>query len=405
LAHDVFISHSAKDKAVADAVCATLEGAGIRCWMAPRDILPSADWGASIIDAIEGSRLMVLIFSSHSNQSEQVKREIQNAVQEGVAILPLRIEDVPLTKSLRYFLSSVHWLDALTPPLEAHLKGMCAQIQALLGVPSSKKVAEAAVPPADLPDARPAIGARIRERGGDSTKELTLDLGRGVQIRFVLIPAGKFLMGSPDREKARLSNEGPQLEVTISKQFYMGVYEVTQEQYEAVMGTNPSGFKGSKFPVEQVSWDDAVEFCKKLSVKTGKTVRLPTEAEWEYACRAGSNARFCFGDDDSELGGYAWYGDNSDGKTHPVGEKKPNVFGLYDMHGNILEWCRDWYAKSYESPTNVDPIGPDSGTDRVLRGGCWGVIPALCRSAFRNARTPKIRSFNFGFRVVVSGVE
>lgn len=154
MAHDVFISHSAKDKTVADAVCATLEAAGIRCWVAPRDILPSADWGESIINAIEGSRLMLLIFSSHSNQSVQVKREIQNAVDEGVAILPLRIEDVPLTKSLRYFLGSVHWLDALTPPLEAHLKGMTAKIQALLALPPSREFEEEPASPPGQPAAR-----------------------------------------------------------------------------------------------------------------------------------------------------------------------------------------------------------------------------------------------------------
>ena len=142
-------------------------------------------------------------------------------------------------------------------------------------------------------------------------KELTLDLGKGVTMKLALIPAGKFTMVSPDGEKDRSPNEGPHREVTISKAFYMGVYEVTQEQYQAVMGNNPSAFKDAKNPVEQVSWNDAVEFGKKLSAKTGKKVRLPTEAQGEYACRAGTKTRFGFGDKDADLGNYAWYGANS----------------------------------------------------------------------------------------------
>src|ERR1019366_6733194 len=121
----------------------------------------------------------------------------------------------------------------------------------------------------------------------------------------------------------------------------------TEEQYEQIMGKNPSRIKGAQNPVETVSWDDAMEFCKKLSQKTGKTVRLPTEAQWEYACRAGTKTRFSFGDKDEDLGDYAWYEKNSDGKSHPVGQKKPNGLGLYDMHGNVWQWCADWYAEDY----------------------------------------------------------
>ncbi|MCY2926365.1 MAG: formylglycine-generating enzyme family protein, partial [Planctomycetota bacterium] len=213
-----------------------------------------------------------------------------------------------------------------------------------------------------IDDSRPA---------GGPPKELTLDLGNKVTMKLVLIPAGKFMMGSPETEKDRQPDEGPQHEVTISKPFYMGVYEVTQAQYEAVMGTNPSAFKGSENPVEQVSWDDAVEFCKALSAKTGKAVRLPTEPQWEYACRAGTKTRFGFGDDDTDLRDYAWFSGHSLSKTHPVGEQEPNAWGLYDMHGNVWEWCSDYYADSYANAKTTDPQGPGSGTDRVLRGGGW----------------------------------
>ncbi len=221
-------------------------------------------------------------------------------------------------------------------------------------------------------------------------------------MKLALIPSGKFMMGSPKDEKDRLDNEGPQREVTISKAFYMGVYAVTQEQYERIMGENPSYFKGGQNPVETVSWDDAVEFCKKLSQKSSKAVSLPTEAQWEYACRAGSTTRFSYGDDDDKLGDYAWYGKNSGSKTHPVGQKKPNAWGLYDMHGNAWQWCSDWYADTYANANKTDPTGPAFGELRVLRGGCWENNPWTCRSAYRGTINPAGGHIRFGFRVVVA---
>jgi formylglycine-generating enzyme required for sulfatase activity len=224
-------------------------------------------------------------------------------------------------------------------------------------------------------------------------KELALDLGGGVTMKMVLIHPGKFMMGE----------EKDQHEVTITKPFYMGVTEVTQAQYEAIMGTNPSNFKGATNPVDTVSWNDATEFCKKLSEKTRQTVRLPTEAEWEYACRAGTKTAFSFGDTDTGLGDYAWYSGNSGSTTHPVGQKKPNAWGLYDMHGNVWEWCADWYG-DYAKGAATDPQGPASGTSRVLRGGSWYGDPTHCRSAYRynDFVIPVSRFIICGFRVVVS---
>jgi len=235
----------------------------------------------------------------------------------------------------------------------------------------------------------------------EPSKELNLDLGGGVTMKLVLIPAGKFIMGSPDSEKWRSKDEGPQHEVTLSKPFYMGVTEVTQAQYEAVMGTNPSDFEGAANPVEEVSWNDATEFCKKLSEKTRQAVRLPTEAEWEYACRAGSKTGFSFGDADEGLGDYAWYSANSGNTTHPVGQKKPNAWGLFDMHGNAWEWCADWYGE-YPKGAVTDPQGPASGRSKILRGGAWSTPPDPCRSANRYSYGRGDRYYYFGFRVVVS---
>jgi formylglycine-generating enzyme required for sulfatase activity len=220
---------------------------------------------------------------------------------------------------------------------------------------------------------------------------ITLDLGNGVAMKLVLIYPGQFMMGY----------EVNQHRVTLSKHFYMGVTEVTQAQYQAIMGTNPSNFKGETNPVEMVSWNDATEFCKKLSEKTRQAVRLPTEAEWEYACRAGTATAFSFGDSESVLGDYAWCKSNSGGKTKPVGQKKPNAWGLYDMHGNVWEWCADVYG-DYPKGAVTDPQGAVSGSQRALRSGSWYRNSDFCRAASRGYDTPVSRFNCSGFRVVVS---
>jgi len=174
-----------------------------------------------------------------------------------------------------------------------------------------------------------------------------------------------------------------------------------RQQYERAMGENPSGFTGDpQRPVDQVSWENAIEFCKRLSQQEGKTYRLPTEAEWEYACRAGSGTRFCFGDDELGLGDYAWYDSNSANTAHPAGQDKANKWGFCDMHGNVFEWCADWYDESYYATSPpVDPCGPSSGVSRVLRGGSWSGNPRSTRSAIRGRGTPRAYWYDIGFRV------
>ena len=219
-----------------------------------------------------------------------------------------------------------------------------------------------------------------------------------IGMKLVWIPPGEFMMGSDNGS----SNEKPVHRVKISKGFWMGQTEVTQDQYRAVTGDNPSAFKKDNSPVDSVKWDDAMEFCRKLSQKEGLTYTLPTEAQWEYACRAGTKTRFSFGDSDSELENYAWYRGNTQG-THPVGQKKPNAFSLYDMHGNLFEWCSDWYDSDYykNSPV-VDPTGPSSGGYRVVRGGTWRGHARGCQSSFRGRLEPDYGPyFTQGFRVVL----
>ena len=310
----------------------------------------------------------------------------------------------------------------------------------------------------------------------------TLELGNGVKLETVLIPAGKFIMGTPEptapgetvlvgqailvlsgllalallivvlmrafvkRQRPKFSlrwlllftfavsvglyggvrwhktsqawqeyeaakaryadahadlQEKPAHEVTLTRPFYMGKFVITQEQYEQVMGTNPSQFKGKSNPVETVSWSDAQTFCKKLMERTKQTTRLPTESEWEYSCRAGTKFAYYSGDTEKDLDRVAWYIRNSKNTTHPVGQKEANALGLYDMHGNVFQWCED-FCGEYQKDAVIDPNGPTEGAARVLRGGSWHGIIWSCRSARRRCYAPGSRNASNGFRVVVA---
>jgi formylglycine-generating enzyme required for sulfatase activity len=232
-----------------------------------------------------------------------------------------------------------------------------------------------------------------------------------IGMKLALIPAGKFMMGSPDSEPGRHPDEGPQHPVTISRPFYMGIHEVTQAQYQRIMGKNPAAFQasnghGPQHPVECVSWSDAVQFCQKLSElaaerKAGRSYRLPTEAEWEYACRAGTTTAYAFGDP-ARMDASAWHKGNSGGHSHEVGERPPNAWGLFDMTGNVWEWCADYKEPYADSKPRVDPRGPDTGTMRIFRGGCWMSTPPMLRAAHRElfGCGPNSAQSNIGFRVV-----
>ena len=215
---------------------------------------------------------------------------------------------------------------------------------------------------------------------------------------LVPIPAGEFQMGSPASEKGRESDE-TQHRVRITQPFYLGAHEVTRRQYDRVMGNDPDDDPGANKPVVGVSWNDAVEFCRKLSEREGKEYRLPTEAEWEYACRATTSTVYSFGDDASQLGEYAWYAANSSLSAHSVGEKRPNGWGLYDMHGNVWEWCQDWLGSYGGANAVLDPAGPQEGSFRVLRGGSFFAPPRDVRSANRNSDRPPGRYSSTGFRL------
>lgn len=221
-------------------------------------------------------------------------------------------------------------------------------------------------------------------------------------MEFQWCPAGSFAMGSPGMEAGAYPDETLH-EVTLSMGFWLGKCEVTQARWEAVMGVNPSYYPGAERPVESVSWEDIQDYLLILNATTsGGTYRLPTEAEWEYACRAGTTTRYYWGNDDAltDIDAYAWYAANSNNESHPVGEKLPNGWGLYDMTGNVDELCQDWYGQYPEGPV-TDPQGPDVGETRVARGGDWGIGARGCRCAWRDSQeNPNVGYEAVGFRLL-----
>lgn len=267
-------------------------------------------------------------------------------------------------------------------------------------------------------------------KAGNLRAQVAKEITNSIGMKLVLISKGTFTMGSPVTEADRFTDEGEH-EVTLTRDYYLGKFEVTQQEFKEVMGYNESRFKESPLlPVEGVHWYDAVMFCNKLSEldgypasynisevkKDGESIvhanvelisnaagyRLPTEAEWEYGCRGGSKMAYSFGANKQLLVDYGWYKDNSDLKTHLVGQKKPNAWGLYDMHGNVWEWCWDWYDE-YPNVSVLDPIGPSTGEFRVFRGGSYNFQAALSRAALRDRFPPKHSIC--GFRVVLSPSE
>ncbi len=348
---------------------------------------------------------------------------LQEAERSMSSTIRIDLEGVPLRASLRLLLMQLglgYYVKDGVLTITA-LETMDEELgKAAENKPGDAPASEGGVPanpaerPAQAPVEKPPVSpAAAIPAAGAEPEFLTTRIG---QIKLKRIPVGQFVMGSPVGEGR--PDEHPQHEVRITRPFYLGVFEVTQGQYRAVMGNNPSHFEGSDdLPVESVSWPNTVRFCNKLSEREGRKpyyqidgdmvtiaggygYRLPTEAEWEYACRAGTSTRFPFGDDENALGQYGWFSVNSNRRTHPVGERQPNAFGLYDMHGNVWEWCWDGYGAAYykRSPLN-DPQGPERASVRVHRGGGWPTAPHFAESAARNGSGPVHLSYDLGFRL------
>jgi formylglycine-generating enzyme required for sulfatase activity len=511
--HEVFVSYSNKDKAVADTICATLEEKKIRCWIAPRDISAGNSWGGSIIEAIEDAQVMVLVYSGHSNLSPQIIREIERAVAKGLLIVPFRIEAAPMSKDMEYFLSSSHWFDALTPPLEQHLAQFAEMVRLILfkkaqakdTVTSTDPVAAAmprakAMPwkgaatamtgvalavgvflgvrqyqlqkdavtssSANLPGTQTAsrtpagtqssLGALIDAGAAAAAKapqvQTVQSLTTSIGMELLYIPPGEFMMGSTPEERewaaangcgnkwSKYEGEKPR-KTKIRQGLWLGKIEVTVGQWRQfahatkyqteaeqkgyglrfMSARDEATVKGASWhdpkfgfaitdnhPACFISWNDAVAFCAWLTeqerkngrLPSGFVVRLPTEAEWEYACRAGSQTYFWWGD--TKEGGEGRL--NRNGKADgfefvaPInyyGDRGENRFGLADMLGNVAEWCLDGF-----DPTRAhEDCFTENTAKKVIRGGAHDDSIGLCRCAFRFGFPPNFQNYGSGFRV------
>jgi sulfatase modifying factor 1 len=338
-----------------------------------------------------------------------VRIEILSALARGIPVIPVLVGGarVPTERELPEGLKDLAYRHAAEVrggrDFKDHVARLIRGLEQLLRVPQERSAGDPGLPP----DPHPAPKSQRvpQERSAGAVEAVAL--GGGVEMTFAWCPPGTFLMGSPAGEAER-SDDELQHRVTLTKGFWLGIHQVTQAQWQAVMGDNPSNFKGVDLPVDNVSWEDCQKFVEKAGKKIGKEFRVPTEAEWEYACRAGTTTPFSFGQtistDQANYDGNYTYADGRKGvyrkKTTPVGTFPANLWGLHDMHGNVWEWCADWYG-TYQKEDLTDPKGIKSGDARVLRGGSWGSYPGFCRAAFRYWFAPGYRSVYCGCRVVL----
>lgn len=363
------------------------------------DFLGDAVAQADVLLAVIGNQWAELMRARMGEEDDFVRIEIESALARNIPVIPLLVGGAPMPGAgdLPPSLAAVRRRNAypvdVRRDFNSHMTGL---IQALDEHYGGKAKPVPAVPAPRVPAAPPPAKSAPVMAEASPASEFTNGLG----MEMVWCPPGKFLMGSPAAEEGRSDDEG-QHEVTLTRGFWIARHPVTQGQWEKLMGNNPSHFKesGPYAPVETVSWEDCLAFCQKLSAKEGQPYTLPTEAQWEYACRAGTSGPYA----GSSLDEIGWYGGNSGGKTPPVGQKKPNPWGLYDMHGNVLEWCLDWYG-DYPKGAATDPTGPDQAGFRVFRGGSWFDGAGLCRSAYRYVARLLARNL-LGFRPVRSVVQ
>ncbi|MFZ2089004.1 MAG: SUMF1/EgtB/PvdO family nonheme iron enzyme [Desulfobaccales bacterium] len=380
---DIFLSYASEDQEQVRVLAESLTQVGWSVFW-DRDVPRGKTWQEVLEEELAAAQGLVVVWSAKSVKRKWVLDEVHEGIRCRVPIFQVLIDRVqpPLEFRAKQAVNLSAW-DGATSAFA--FQSLVRSIRSVLGQPDPAR-------PMPSPESREQ--KRIEPQGA---QECTNSLG----MRFVLVPAGTFLMGSaPDQGGD--DDEGPQHQVTLSQAFFLQTTPVTQGQWRQVMGHNPALFQegGDDCPVENVSWEDIQEFIKKLNdLEKTTPYRLPTEAEWEYACRAGGTGSYCFGDGEAELRRHAWYAHNSERSTHPVGRLKPNAWGLYDMHGNVYEWCRDWYGDYTPEPA-TDPQGPQAGDYRVLRGGSWDSEAGDLRSAYRHRLTPSYRYGHEGFRLV-----
>ena len=443
----IFLAHASEDKPAVLALHERLKQAGYKPWLDEKDLIPGQNWRSVIPKAIADSQLFIACLSQRSIAKQGfVQREFKMALNQyadrppnSIYLIPLRLDecDIPDLRQEEYGLNlrDLHWLDYWEEDgFEQLERAITHQFNP---EPEEPKKTVIVTPPLSVFNFEivgvNAKGEQIKKESKQS-QYFREDLGNGITLEMVAIPGGTFLMGTEDEEIKRLvkkfnwdefRRERPQHQVTVPP-FFMGKYPITQAQWKAIasrtdlkvkqdLDFNPAYFKdrpdSDRRPVEQVNWYDAIEFCARLSKLTVREYRLPSEAEWEYACRAGTTTPFYFGETiTGELANYNasnTYAGEPNGEyrqqTTPVGQFPPNAFGLYDMHGNVWEWCADTWHDNYDGAPTDGSVWTENGDDNrsLPRGGSWFSDPLLCRSAFRNdVNRRDFNNYNVGFRVV-----
>ena len=434
---DVFLCHNGQDKPEVKKIAETLKQQGLTPWLDEWELQPGLPWQRELEKQIQNIK-SAAVFVGGSGigpwQQMEIEAYLRRFVRNQCPVIPVLLSNAPEQPELPLFLEGMTWVDfrRLSPkPMERLIWGITGikprspleltsensktpnkeeQIKQILPVQSQTFTFETfTVNP----------NGKVSPPESKTARYYSEDLGNGITLEMVAIPGGTFTMGSPPNEKNSYDDERPQQKVNVPT-FFIGKYPITQAQWQAIaatakididLETNPSKFKGDELPVEQVNWYDAIEFCARLSKLTGREYRLPSEAEWEYACRAGTTTPFYFGETiTGELANYNasnTYADEPNGEyrneTTRVGQFPPNAFGLYDMHGNVREWCADTWHDNYDGAPTDGSVWIENGNDNrsPLRGGSWGYNPTYCRSAIRYdyyfRRVNRIN--NYGFRV------
>jgi formylglycine-generating enzyme required for sulfatase activity len=377
--YDVFLSYSHKDKNIIHALAERLNRDGLRVWLDDWVIEPGDSIPLKIQHGLEKSHTLLMCmspsyFDSVWGSMEHLTIIFRDPTNMQRRLIPLLIEDCTRPD----FIAHLKYIDWRKPSNEVYNK--------ILSSCQEKKF--------KLFSTYPDSGTQVNIPKAFTSPCTSMEL--------VLIPSGKSMIGSPSYEQGRMDNEGPVHKVTINEPFYIGKYPVTQKQWVKLMGENPSKFKGEDRPVESVSFVDVQNFIEKLNEKERTyKYRLPSESEWEYACRAGNQSSYYFGEDESKLADYAWYAENSGDQTHHVGLKKPNPWGLHDMHGNVWEWCQDKWHDNYDgAPSDGSAWEVGVNSTYVNRGGSWYFGAGHCRSADRLRSNQIFRDEDLGFRLV-----
>jgi formylglycine-generating enzyme required for sulfatase activity len=376
----IFLCHSSEDKPAIRKLYLRLRAEGFDPWVDEEKLLPGQDWQLEISKAVRASGVVIVCLSRRAvNKAGYIQKEIKFALDiadeqpEGkIFLIPVKLEECVIPERL----SRWQWVNLFEK------SGYVKLMHALHKVhpPVYKTQEDSEMREKDLQKAK-------------HEKEIPKSYINSIGMKFTLIPAGKFMMGSEEKH-----SEKPVHKVKINKPFYLGIYPVTQREWEEVMGNSPSYFKGDNLPVERFQYFELKEFIEKINEKEGTDkYRLPSEAEWEYAARAGTTTRYSFGDDESELGKYSWFYNNSENRTHGVGQRMPNPWGLYDIHGNVWELVQDgWHDNYISAPTDGSAW---TGIDHVQRGGGWCSFAEYCRSAFRRLGQNKYVNC-LGFRLL-----